>query len=182
MSPTGKSPVKKAVKEHEERVKKVFDKRKWRQNKYSNKARVDRWKDNRQKSMKRSYLKMLNKEQKSRSRGSKMNSEDNPNMQPLGERKEPEKEQETTQESGQEKSQENRQGKKWKKGKKPEQNKSKGPSLKDTQEAFERRQKQAEAKAKRMKRNKMLSQKTRKGQPIMGNRMQLLLEQIQASQ
>ena len=42
--------------------KKPFDKRKWRENKYSHKAKLDKWTDNRNKAMQRKYFRMLNKE------------------------------------------------------------------------------------------------------------------------
>ena len=43
-------------------TKKPFDKKKWRENKYSHKAKVDKWTENRNKALQRKYFRMLKKE------------------------------------------------------------------------------------------------------------------------
>ena len=42
--------------------KKPFDKKKWRENKYSHKAKLEKWTDNRNKAMQRKYFRMLKKD------------------------------------------------------------------------------------------------------------------------
>ena len=44
------------------KTKKPFDKKKWRENKYSHKAKLDKWTENKNKAMQRKYFKMLKKE------------------------------------------------------------------------------------------------------------------------
>merc|ERR1712060_971113 len=52
----------KANKISHKQIKKPFDKKKWRENKYSHKAKVDKWTENRNKALQRKYFRMLKKE------------------------------------------------------------------------------------------------------------------------
>ena len=148
---------KKAKSSAENPNKKLFDKRKWRENKYSHKAKLDKWTENRNKGMQRRYFRMLKKEQPGKGA----------NAIPLGEK-----------------------------------NATTKPSYKKTKEEFEKRQRQAERKQKqeekqkrfkerqeaiklykeqKAERYKLLSRKTKYGQPSMAGRMQLLFERIKKS-
>lgn len=61
-----------------ETTKLPFDKKKWRQNRYSNKVKLDRWQEKREKGLKQRYFKMLKKD------GRKKGAGDNANLEPLG--------------------------------------------------------------------------------------------------
>merc|ERR1712029_19935 len=127
-------------------TKKPFDKKKWRENKYSHKAKVDKFKEKRDQSIQNKYFRMLKKS------GSA-------NTAPLGDKKK--------------------------------------PSFKVTKLEFERRKKKAEKmekaaekkrqheervealknyKIKKEEKFKVLSRKTKRGQPVMAARMEIVGE------
>jgi len=139
--------------------KKPFDKKKWRENKYSHKAKVDKFKDKRNQGIQNKYFRMLKKS------GSA-------NAAALGEKKK-------SKESGGDK-----------------------PSFKTTKLEFQQRKKKAERmekaaekkrqheervealkiyKQKKEEKFKVLSRKTKRGQPVMAARMEMLLEKIQST-
>merc|ERR1711953_1036294 len=154
--------------------------KKWRNEKYSKKIKVDQWQDKRKKYIQSKYFRMLQKE-------GKVN---NPNMAPLGEK-------------NVQKSDSDRSAAKELKDKDESKSQKKKKSYSQTKQEFERRKKQAENrqkeedrkqkfierkealeqyKAKKSEKFKVLSRKTSKGQPLMSGRIEMLLEKIKASE
>ena len=175
-------------------TKKPFDKKKWRENKYSHKAKMERWQNKRQRSIKHKYVKMLSKA--SRSSGS---SSSNPNLQPLGaDDDDGGEEEEAAKERrfGQVDPSAARSGDAAKTTRQ-----KRGAGLRQARLDLERREavaekaRQREEKRRRQQereealkayhkrkaeKNKVLRQKNRKGQPVMAGRMELLLQKIQS--
>jgi len=156
--------------------KKPFDKKKWRENKYSHKAKVGKWNDKRNQSIQNKYFRMLKKS------GNGADS----NLTPLGT---PKAKSKAAAGGGE--------------GQKGEEGPIKKGSFKQSKLEFERRQKKAEKmekaavkkrqheerveaikeykKRKEDKFKNVLSRKTKKGQPVMAVRMDMLLEKIKQS-
>ncbi|KAJ8676418.1 hypothetical protein QAD02_012205 [Eretmocerus hayati] len=146
--------------------KKPFDKKKYREQKYSNKFKVNQWEERRRKAMLRNLYKDLKRDEqmskvKPHMRNEQGNQSDDPNASSNKKPKIPffSAKQELTR-------------------KKQEQQRKKEEFLRVKKEKEEAIQKYKE---KRMKTFKKLSQKTKKGQPVMRGRMELLLEKIQSS-
>ena len=136
--------------------KKPFDKRKWRENKYSHKAKLDKWTENRNKAMERKYFRML---KKGHGKGA--------NAIPLGEKNA------TTKPS-------------YKKTKEEFQKRQRQAEKKQKQEDKQKRFKERQEAMKLYKQQKaekyrLLSRKNKYGQPSMAGRMQLLFEKIKES-
>ena len=68
-------------------TKKPFDKAAWRQKKYSHGHKVEQWKDKQKMSMARSYHKMLKKDEKKALYAKGGGRKDNPNLEPIGNKK-----------------------------------------------------------------------------------------------
>ena len=65
--------------------KKEFNKRKWREKKYSKKTALDSWKKQKEKKLQRNYFKMMKKESKKFSANiDQVVDGENPNLEPLG--------------------------------------------------------------------------------------------------
>ncbi|TRY73812.1 hypothetical protein TCAL_02572 [Tigriopus californicus] len=157
--------------------KKPFDKKKWRENKYSKKTKVDQWKGQREKSLKHRYFKMMRKHDGA-----------NANMAPLGSPKPASTLPAADTPSNPALDPTTAPNKKWHSIKQAKQ------EFEARQQKAEKRQKAEEKKKRQMERVealkqyrqkkaekfKILSQKTRKGQPVMAGRLELLLEKIQA--
>ena len=152
-------------------VKKPFDKAAWREKKYSHGHKVEQWRDKQKMSMARSYHKMIKKDEKKANylNGGK---KENPNLEPIGEKKSlvDKKEDPRPPKSG------------FSRAKKKFEEKVVTKQKK--QEEFLQRQKEKEEAIKKYKEKKALKMKaltakTRRGQPVMAGRIELLLEQIQ---
>ncbi|XP_014245625.1 rRNA-processing protein FYV7-like [Cimex lectularius] len=148
----------KLKKTSEDEPKRKFDKKKWREIKYSKAARVKQWEEKRRKVMKHKLNKQLRKEgftQKDLSQSSN---------QEKGRFKENHKQKVTLQQTLAEKKKQREQ---------------------EEQDRLKRKKEQQEAlqqyKIKKLERVKKLSRKTRKGQPLMNPRIELLYKQLQSS-
>ena len=140
-------------------VKKPFDKRKWRENKYSHKAKVEKWTENRNKAMQRKYFRMLKKENATPGNGA--------NAMPLGQKGSSEKPSfKRTKEAFE---------KRQKQAEKKQKQDEKQARFRERQDAIK------EYKQKKAERYKILSRKNKYGQPSMAGRMELLLEKIKKS-
>jgi len=149
--------------------KKPFDKAKWRKTKYDHREKVDKWKNRKDDKMKRGYFKMLKKEE-----SKKVAAKGNSNMEPLGEKGEV------------------KMGEKRKMGD-PVTARKMAAAFEARRKDAERKQMKAEKAAKfrdleerrkeaaiaKKKRNSLMTRKTRKGQPLMAPRMEMMLEKIQ---
>lgn len=157
--------------------KKPFDKKLFRLKKYSKKYKLDQWEEKRKKTLLREYHKSLKDENEPKLDVAKIYEE------------EEEEETANTQlhENNEDKLETEGKSKKKKPFLKPHERFQKMKEEKEKKKE-EMMQKKAErdkaikkAKKERFERNKKLSQKTRKGQPIMRYRMEMLLEKIEQS-
>ncbi|XP_022174471.1 thyroid transcription factor 1-associated protein 26 [Myzus persicae] len=142
-----------------EKTKKPFDKKKWRTKKYSNKQRFQDWDERRKKAVIRDYYKELNKTGNERPLNI-FNDEDT-NLTKQQKRSNPHKEAQERYNQIQEE--------------------KKARRLEASKKKEEIRQALEEYKQKKKFKNKKLGKKTKKGQPVMKERLELLLEKIQAS-
>jgi len=158
--------------ELENQSKKPFDKVAWRKKKYSHGHKVDQWREKQKMSMARSYHKMLKKEEKKSLYVKGEGQKRNPNLQPIGEKKSlvDTKENCMKPKSGFSKAKRKYEEKIMAKQKRKEE------LIKRQEEKLEAIRKYKEKKALKMK---ALTSKTKRGQPVMAGRMELLLEQIQ---
>ena len=153
-------------------LKKPFNKAEWREKKYSHGHKVEQWRDKQKMSMARNYHKMIKKEEKKALYEKTGGKKDNPNLEPIGEKK-----------SLVEKNEEKRPIKSgFSKAKKKYEDKIVTKQKKE--EEFLQRQQEKETAIKKYKEKKALkmkalSAKTRRGQPVMAGRIEMLLEQIQ---
>ncbi|XP_025414958.1 thyroid transcription factor 1-associated protein 26 [Sipha flava] len=142
-----------------ETSKKPFDKKKWRTKKYSKKHKFQEWDERRKKAIIRDYYKDLNKSGVERPLDTSINDDTIPIRQLK--RLNPHKEaQERYKQILEEK---------------------KARRFEASKKKEEIRQALEEYKKKKIYRNKKLGKKTKKGQPVMKERLELLLEKIQAS-
>ena len=154
-------------------IKKPFDKAAWRQKKYSHGHKVELWKDKQKMSMARSYHKMLKKDEKKDLYLQVGGRKDNPNLEPIGNKKSWADEKEGPEKPV--KAGFNRAKRKYD---------EKVMAKQKKQDEFLKRQKEKEEAIKKYKEKKALKMKaltakTKRGQPVMAGRMELLLEQIQ---
>merc|ERR1739842_238570 len=152
--------------------KKPFDKVAWRRKKYSHGHKVDQWREKQKMSMARTYHKMLKKDEKKSLYMKGGGQSGNPNLQPIGEKKSlvDKKEIFAKHKSGFSKAKRKYEEKIIAKQKRKEE------FSKRQEEKEEAIRKYKEKKALKMK---ALTAKTKRGQPVMAGRMELLLEQIQ---
>ena len=136
-------------------IKKPFDKKKWRENKYSHKVKLDKWTDNRNKAMERKYFRMLKKEHVG----------NGANVVPLGQKGAPQTFKKTKEDFEKRKKQAEIKQKREEKEKR----------YKEKQEAIKL------YKQEKARKYKILSNKNKHGQPSMAGRMQLLYEKIKQS-
>lgn len=142
----------------------VFDKTKYRQKKYSHSHKLNDWKKGHKLEAERKYKKLLRKEEKKET----FKQKSNPNLEPLG--AEPEQAPAKRQLSGMNKAKNSYEEK-----------------VKAKQKAADEVKKNQEDKVaavkkykeKKAAKNKALRAVTRRGQPVMAGRMELLLQQIQ---
>lgn len=183
-------------------IKKPFDKKKWRLQKYSKKYKLEQWEDNRKKAVLREYYKEM-KEGEAKFDVQKIYQqyeEEEENSQPNSSRTtkeetENENNLNTSIRQGQEESAEKNRsiqrtnsksvkGKAYKKAH-LEYQRLQEEKKKRKEELARKKAERDEAlriyKEKKTEKFKTLSRKTKKGQPIMKNRMEMLLEQIQKS-
>merc|ERR1712210_52861 len=143
----------------------VFDKAKYREKKYSHVKKLNDWKKNHKIDAERKYKKMLRKEEKK----NQFLAKSNPNMQPLGQKSVHSKT-------------ENKQKSGLNKAKKTFEEKV--AAKRKAEEEAEKKQKEKEEAVKRYKEKKAQKSKalravTKRGQPVMAGRMELLLAKIQ---
>ena len=137
-------------------TKKPFDKKKWRENKYSHKVKLEKWTENRNKAMQRKYFRMLKKETLG----------NGANAVPLGQKSTPKKSFKKTKEE-------------FEKRKKQAERKQR---IEEKQKRFKEKQEAIKLyKQEKNKKYKILSKKNKHGQPSMAGRMQLLYEKIKKS-
>ena len=142
----------------------MFDKTKYRQKKYSHSHKLNDWKKGHKLEAQRKYKKLLRKEEKKET----FKQKSNPNIDPIGTK--PEQAPAKRQLSGMNKAK-----------------KSYEEKVKAKQKAAEEVKKKQEEKVaavkkykeKKVAKNKALRAVTRRGQPVMAGRMELLLQQIQ---
>ena len=136
--------------------KKPFDKKKWRENRYSHKAKLEKWTDNRNKAMQRKYFRMLKKE----------NLGNGANAIPLGQKNDTKPSFKKTKEEFM---------KRQKQAEKKQRQEEKQKRFQEKQEAIKL------YKQEKAKKYKILSKKNKRGQPSMAGRMQLLYDKIKKS-
>eukprot|EP00088_Acartia_fossae_P022865 TRINITY_DN23976_c0_g1_i1.p1 TRINITY_DN23976_c0_g1~~TRINITY_DN23976_c0_g1_i1.p1 ORF type:complete len:179 (+),score=39.80 TRINITY_DN23976_c0_g1_i1:40-576(+) len=174
----------------EKTEKRPFDKKAWRKKQYDKKSRIDAWQGQRKAHMTTKYKRMLKKEKPQGLDVQKIYSEDkNPNLLPLGGSDKPVNNSADGNSSLEKSS--SGQSKPWLKKKssfqKAQQKYTEKKSAKEKKiEEAQQRRAEREAKLKiyrekKNKRSKVMNARTKKGQPLMGDRIQLLLEKIQAS-
>eukprot|EP00092_Neocalanus_flemingeri_P039375 GFUD01042871.1.p1 GENE.GFUD01042871.1~~GFUD01042871.1.p1 ORF type:complete len:171 (+),score=77.40 GFUD01042871.1:53-565(+) len=153
-------------------VKKPFNKAAWREKKYSHGHKVEQWRDKQKLSMARNYQKMIRKDEKKAEFQNKGSKKENPNLEPIGEKKSLVEKMEDRRpaQSGYNRAKSKFEDKVASKQKKQEE------ILNRQKEKEEAIKKYKEKKAVKMK---ALSAKTRRGQPVMAGRIEMLLEQIQ---
>ncbi|XP_046431962.1 rRNA-processing protein FYV7 [Neodiprion fabricii] len=145
--------------DNNEQTKKPFDKKTYRLKKYSNKYKVDQWEDRRKKAVLRQYYKDLQKGQKNAAHlktESKDNDTETSNPQPKGNAFHAAKIEYLK--------------------KKDEKKNRREEAQRKKEEKIEALRKYREEKALKYKK---LSKKTKKGQPVMKDRLEMLLEKIQ---
>ncbi|XP_012255821.2 rRNA-processing protein FYV7 [Athalia rosae] len=147
-------------------TKKPFDKKTYRLKKYSNKYKVDQWEDRRKKAVLRRYYKDVKKEQKHAAQNSELSKKESES----GEGKS------SISEDPQFKGNAFYAAKQEYRKKKEEKMKKKEEIQRRKEEKIEALKKYKEAKALKYKK---LSKKTKKGQPVMKDRLEMLLEKIQ---
>lgn len=168
---SGKSPQEKSIQKDktDKSVKKPFDKKLWRLQKYSKKYKLQEWEDKRKKAVLRGYYRKVKEESD------------------FDVKKIYEEEEGATSIKGSNEINEDNLKKKGKAFKKAQQEFERIKGEKEAKkEEFLRRRKEKEEALKEYKRKKnekfkKLNRKTKKGQPIMKERMEMLLEQIQNS-
>ncbi|XP_060835517.1 thyroid transcription factor 1-associated protein 26 [Rhopalosiphum padi] len=143
----------------DEKTKKPFDKKKWRTKKYSNKQKFQEWNERRKKAVIRDYYKELNKSGIEKP----LNTSNGEDINLTNQQKRPNPYKEAQERYNQ--IQEEKKARRFEASKKKE----------------EIRQALEEYKQKKKFKNKKLGKKTKKGQPVMKERLELLLEKIQAS-
>ena len=137
------------------KTKKPFDKKKWRENKYSHKAKLDKWTENKNKAMQRKYFRMLKKE----------NCGNGANATPLGNRK-----------SMGSKASYKKTKEEFEKRQKQAENKQR---REDKEKKFKEKQEAIKLyKQEKARKYKLLSKTNRHGQPSMSGKIQLLYEKI----
>ncbi|XP_025194641.1 thyroid transcription factor 1-associated protein 26 [Melanaphis sacchari] len=142
-----------------EKTKKPFDKKKWRTKKYSNKQKFQEWDERRKKAVIRDYYKELNKSDNERSLDT-LNGKD---IDLTKQQKRPNPYKEAQERYNQ------------------IQEEKKTRRLEALKKKEEIKQALEEYKQKKKFKNKKLGKKTKKGQPVMKERLELLLEKIQAN-
>ena len=158
--------------EMSKQAKKPFNKAAWREKKYSHGHKVEQWRDKQKLAMARGYKKMVRKEEKRAMYQTKGEKKDNPNLEPIGEKK-----------SLLEKNEEKRPTHSgYSKAKRKYEDKIASKQKKE--EEIMKRQKEKEVAIKKYKEKKAvkmkaLTAKTKRGQPVMAGRIELLYEQIQ---
>lgn len=166
-----RKPIQKFNKSQEaiaKKIKKPFDKKQWRLKKYSNKYKVEEWENKRKEFMTRRYNKELKKQPVSFDVQKIYEAEVNSDL------------------DGEKEEQENL-------NKKKKTSRNFVEAIGDLQEDKVKRREEAERrraekkaaleayKKRKIEKNRILSKKTNKGQPIMKGRLELLLQQIQES-
>ncbi|KAL0113457.1 hypothetical protein PUN28_012544 [Cardiocondyla obscurior] len=145
----------------DERGKKEFDKKKYRLQKYSNKYKVTQWEERRKKAVLRRFYKELKKDQQNSTETLNLN---------------------CTSENGEKPNELKKKGYAFFKAKR-EYRRKQEEEKKKREDAIRIKLEQEEAqkkyKEKKMRNFKVLSKKTRKGQPVMKGRIEMLLEKIQ---
>ena len=137
-------------------TKKPFDKKKWRENKYSHKVKLEKWTENRNKAVQRKYFRMLKKETFG----------NGANAVPLGAKSTTPKSFKKTKEDFE---------KRKKQAERKQRSEEKQKRFKEKQEAIKA------YKQEKHRKYKILSKKNKHGQPSMAGRMQLLYEKIKKS-
>jgi hypothetical protein len=138
------------------RTKKPFDKKKFRENKYSHKVKLDKWTEKRNTAMQRKYFRMLKKDTVG----------NGANAIPLGQGSAPKKSFKKTKED-------------FEKRKKQAERKQR---VEEKQKRFKEKQEAIKLyKQEKNRKYKILSKKNKHGQPSMAGRMQLLYEKIKQS-
>jgi len=154
------------------KTKKPFNKAEWRAKKYGHGHKVDQWRDKHKMSMARSYHKMLKKEEK-KALHLKGGTSKNPNLEPIGDKRSFG----TDMKAHTSKSGFSRAKNKFEE-KIAQREKKKEEFIQRQKEKEEAIKKYKEKKAMKMK---VLKAKTKRGQPVMAGRMELLLAQIEKS-
>lgn len=166
-------------------TKKPFDKKTYRLKKYSKKYKIDQWEQKRKRTVLNEYYKQIKNDNtksdvqkiyeqydEEEKEGSSSIQEENDNENNLNEDLSKNERQKTNRKKVFRKSHEEFQRVREENARKMEEIEKK---------KAERAEIIKQQKLKRLERNKLLNQKTRKGQPIMKHRMEMLLEQIQRS-
>ncbi|XP_076647397.1 uncharacterized protein LOC143355991 [Halictus rubicundus] len=148
--------------ENRTNTKKPFDKKKYRAQKYSNKYKINQWEERRKKAILRDYYKDLDKSQREDPKQSVSLK--------IGDQNENDQQTEPKKVSAFHKAKREFLRKKDEKRKRKEE---------ATRVKSEKDEALKKYKEKRMQTYKRLSKKTRKGQPVMKDRMEMLLEKIQ---
>ncbi|KAK2581097.1 hypothetical protein KPH14_007921 [Odynerus spinipes] len=141
--------------------KKIFDKKQYRLKTYSNKYKVDQWQERRKRAVLRDYYKELQKDQSGKKKLSESKDDAKTENETSGAKKKPSFFDITRKEYER---------------KKEEKKRKKEEILRVKTEREEALRKYKE---KKIKTYKKLSKKTKKGQPVMKDRIELLLEKIQ---
>ncbi|XP_011299699.1 thyroid transcription factor 1-associated protein 26 homolog [Fopius arisanus] len=147
----------------ESRIKKPFDKKTYRLKKYSNKYKVEQWEDRRKKAVLRGFYKDLERENKNAPSKPSLISSDNPHEE--NKEKQPKKKRNAFHSA------------KLEFQRKLDEKKQRKEEI--MRAKAEREEALQKYKQKRMENYKKLSKKTRKGQPVMKDRLEMLLEKIQ---
>ncbi|XP_028047290.2 thyroid transcription factor 1-associated protein 26 homolog [Monomorium pharaonis] len=157
-----KGQVDKNANEDKQREKK-FDKKKYRLQKYSNKYKIEQWEERKKKAVLRQFYKELDKDQPKNSAETSLNLSN-------------------TSRNADEPSKSKKKGGAYFKAKR-EYHRKQEEKKKRIEETARRKAEREEAlrkyKEKKIRNFKILSKKTRKGQPVMKGRIELLLEKIQ---
>ncbi|XP_015121298.1 thyroid transcription factor 1-associated protein 26 homolog [Diachasma alloeum] len=168
MKPDGKNGKsarfnKNATDANEQKTKKPFDKKAYRLKKYSNKYKVEQWEDRRKKAVLRGFYKDLERDNKNASPKPLLIPSDNP--------------EEENKETQPKKKRNAFHSAKLEFQRKQEEKKQKEAEM--LRVKAEREEALQKYKQKRMENYKKLSKKTRRGQPVMKDRLEMLLEKIQ---
>lgn len=160
-----------------EKPKKPFDKKQWRLQKYSNKYKVEEWENRRKKFMERRYNKELKKQQQQPSFDVRKIYEE------VDEEEGNTVEAEETKEEREEPDVANKRKRGMSYAERIEQLKEDKEKRRiEMEKKREERKAALEAyKRKKKEKNRILSKKTKRGQPIMKGRLELLLQQIEES-
>ncbi len=142
--------------------KKPFNKKSYRYRKYSNKAKVDEWKKKRENYMHHKYKKLLRKEAKA---GGSQPENEAEKRRPAHNRPWAKKQ--------------HKGGPKKKAGGTEDGDDTDAAAASRAEKEKEKQEARERMKAKKAKRSQVLGARTKKGQPLMGGRIELLLEKIQ---